>query len=439
MYKRRTLMRKILFRISILVMVAVTSLSFTACSLFQLQNDKKEPTLTESSTTTETVVFNTESTGRELMDKVQAVAMVERSIVAISTDTGRGSGVIVDMAVLDSNNNLTEEEGEFYILTCHHVISSAGNVTVYLPDREGDNYGESDYDENNEFVYEGVIGGKNRNYSVTLVGGDATSDVAILKLTITDSEVAETIVKAKIAPINSEIYSIKKGEDVFAIGNPTGELPGTVSVGTISYINRETTISDVGNMTLLQLNVDIYHGSSGGGLFNMYGELIGITNAGSDTNSGLNYAIPYVIDALNGKADNGFVNIAQHLAGTVTENNYGYVSGRLQKFGFVAQQEIVQTTSGETTIVKAASIESGSKSAVSGLQVGDIISKATINDGTPTTITKLADLTGVITSLKKGDRITLTIERVYFRDYETKTLSPMTAEQLIFCDTGIYA
>ena len=434
-------MKRFLIKTLIFAMAVATCLSFTACSLFHIPRGNNQ-NLPDSSVAAENVVFNTDVSGRTLMNKVDAIAKVERSVVAIRMQTSSsvsfGSGVIVDMSVLDSSNNLSKESTEFYILTCHHVVSMKGNITVYVPDKEGDNFGESDYDENGQYVFSGVIGGTNRNYSVILIGGDATSDIAVLKLTVDDSSVANNIVKSPIAPVNPSVYSLKKGEDVFAIGNPSGTLPGTVSVGTISYINRETNISDVGNMTLLQINVDIYHGSSGGGLFNYYGELIGITNAGSDENSGLNYAIPYVINPLNGRADNGFVNVAQHLAGTFTANNYGYISGRMKKFGFTVQQENATTDGGQVSVVTVTLIESGSKAEAAGMHTGDIISTISVNGGTAKSVSTIDDLTSVMQSLKKGDTVKIVVERVYYRGYETKTLSDMTAEQLIFCDTGIY-
>jgi S1-C subfamily serine protease len=136
---------------------------------------------------------------------------------------------------------------------------------VYIPDMEGDNYGEDDY--NSNFTFTGRIGAEKYNTEITLVGGDATSDVALLKLNIKGSGITkDNLVKASFT---TSTYSPRVGEDVFAIGNPTGLLPGTVSCGTISYINRSANVSEIGEMTLLQLDIDTYHGSSGGALFNL--------------------------------------------------------------------------------------------------------------------------------------------------------------------------
>ena len=76
------------------------------------------------------------------------------------------------------------------------------------------------------------------------------------------------------------------------MGNPTGYLPGTVTKGIVSYINREVSVEDIGTMTLIQVDAAINHGNSGGGLFNLAGELIGVVNSGADDYQGLNFAIP---------------------------------------------------------------------------------------------------------------------------------------------------
>ena len=83
------------------------------------------------------------------------------------------------------------------------------------------------------------------------------------------------------------------GQDVIAIGNPLGSLGGTVTTGIISALDREI---DVGGtmMNLLQTNAAVNPGNSGGGLFNMSGELVGIVNAKSSGENveGLGFAIP---------------------------------------------------------------------------------------------------------------------------------------------------
>jgi len=107
------------------------------------------------------------------------------------------------------------------------------------------------------------------------------------------------------------------GESVLAVGNPLGELGGTVTSGIVSALNRSVTIqgtSSTNTMSLIQMDASVSPGNSGGGLFNMNGELIGLVNAKSSSSDaeGLGFAIPI----------NDAIKVAQDLL----EN--GYVSGR---------------------------------------------------------------------------------------------------------------
>ena len=426
-------MKKLTLKILILAMSIITAFSAVGCSAFLKEFGTLE-NLPNSGDSAHAVVVNKHSNDREKMDKEDAIEKVRRSVVAIGmslsdSSVAYGSGVIVDISRTDEQGNNMDSENVFYILTCHHVIDNKGEVVVYVPDKEGDNSGESDY--NTDFAFSGKIGGTFTG-AVTLIGGDQESDIALLRLDVLNTNVSkDDIVKASLAP--SDGYTMKVGEDVFAIGNPSGTLPGTVSVGTISYINRETSISEVGHMTLLQINTDIFHGSSGGALFNMYGEVIGVTNAGSDKYIGICYSIPYVIDVANGTNDNGFINIATQLLGSYTGENYGYITDRLEKFGFTGQE-----VTGAEGVVKVSDITQGSQAASVGIKVEDVIKSAKINDGTVVEIDSIATLSGVVTSLAKGDVLTLVLQRKkgYF-DYTTVTVT-MQAKQFIFCDTGVY-
>lgn len=268
---------------------------------------------------TSQVNFNVDNSSQDL-SRVEVAEKVRRSVVKIDLNTpttsSSASGVIVDiMGGLGAN--------EYYVLTCHHVVSGGGDITVYVPDDNARNEGDLDYDENYAFV--GVIGDKTPTLtksSVMLIGGDRDTDVAVLKLSVGNRKnkngQSVSIVKSTVAP---STYQYKYAEEVFAIGNPSGSLPMTYLDGVISYENRLIRLDPVGYMNLLQLNCLITHGSSGGGLFNMKGQLIGITNAGSDQDKGMNYAIPF-------SGEEGFVEIATKLIKSNTTKNFGYIDGR---------------------------------------------------------------------------------------------------------------
>ena len=186
------------------------------------------------------------------------VNMIADSVVEISTETvtnsswvgqyvqsGAGSGVIIS------------KEG--YVVTNNHVIDGADNITVRLTD--------------------------STEYAAYLVGTDPDTDIAVLWIDPDGRELS-------VAPLGSS-FDLVVGEDIIAIGNPLGELGGTVTEGIISATARDIAI-DGKLMTLLQISSPINPGNSGGGLFNRAGQLVGVVNAkcSSDDVEGLGFAIP---------------------------------------------------------------------------------------------------------------------------------------------------
>ncbi|MBQ9718501.1 MAG: trypsin-like peptidase domain-containing protein, partial [Clostridia bacterium] len=115
------------------------------------------------------------------------------------------------------------------------------------------------------------------------IGADADSDIAVLKIE------AQGLTFAVAG--NSDNLAV--GEEVVVVGNPLGELGGTVTNGIVSATEREMEVNGV-TMSLIQSNAAVNPGNSGGGMFNMKGELIGIVNAKSSGTGieGLGFAIP---------------------------------------------------------------------------------------------------------------------------------------------------
>ncbi len=192
------------------------------------------------------------SAGEDAFAISEVVRMVKNSVVVITTHSGNlqagaGSGVII------------HEDG--YILTCHHVVEGDYTIIVTLSD------GTS-------------------KYEAELVGSDEKSDLAVLKI----KPVAE---QPLTAAKHGKSGALVVGERVVAIGNPLGTLGGTVTDGIISATERQIQTEN-GNMTLLQTNAAINSGNSGGGLFNLKGELIGVVNAkyAASGVEGLAFAIP---------------------------------------------------------------------------------------------------------------------------------------------------
>ena len=206
---------------------------------------------------------NSEFKGKiETIDVSNVVKQCLPTVVEIRTETatsgnnpfqqyvsqGAGSGVIIS------------ENG--YIVTNHHVIDQATSIQV--------------------------ITTNGKTYKGTLIGSDAQTDLAIVKIEASELPFATVGNSTKI----------EVGDTAIAIGNPLGSLGGTVTTGIISALNREITIEGE-TMTLLQTDAAINPGNSGGGLFDQSGNLIGIVNAKQSAAGieGLGFAIP-ISDAL---------------------------------------------------------------------------------------------------------------------------------------------
>ena len=183
----------------------------------------------------------------ELYSKCSASVVGIMSMYEGVDGYGWGSGVVLT--------------ADGYIITNSHVISEADSATVVL---------------SNGLEYEAF-----------LVGEDTQSDIAVLKIE------ARGLIPASFG--NSNEMSV--GDGVVAIGNPLGiDFSGTLTDGIISAINRSVDYNGV-KLTLLQTNAAINEGNSGGPLFNMYGQVIGITNmkmvnTSDVTIEGIGFAIP---------------------------------------------------------------------------------------------------------------------------------------------------
>ena len=227
------------------------------------------------------VATSTAATAGGDLTYAQVAALVKDSVVEINTEYttrnswfqyttgGAGSGVIIS------------QDG--YIITNAHVIldenmqNVADTVTVRLTNGE--------------------------EYKAEVERYDADEDIAIIKID------ASGLTPARVGDSDKLVV----GEELVIVGNPLGELGGSVSNGIVSATEREIQVGGV-TMHLIQTNAAVNPGNSGGGMFNMKGQLVGIVNAKSSGSGieGLGFAIP----------------INQAL--TVTEQllTYGYVRGR---------------------------------------------------------------------------------------------------------------
>lgn len=257
---------------------------------------------------------------------------------------GAGSGVVIS------------EDG--YIITNDHVVEGAETVKVTLPD--------------------GSI------HDAKVIGTDSTTDIAVIKIEV-----------GGLTPVVvGDSDTLILGEPILAIGNPTGTLGGTVTNGIMSALNREIVIGNT-SMNLLQFSAAVSPGNSGGGLFNMQGNLVGVVNAksGADNTEGIGFAIP--------------VNTAMRVAEELIDK--GFVSRPAMGVTVVQIVEgdpVASELGYETPGVYIQDIMDGGAAQKAGLQTGDRILSA---EGMPVQIN--SDLTGIINQKKVGDTLTLEVDR----------------------------
>ena len=293
----------------------------------------------------------------------QVADLVSPSVVVITTEqvvysqwswygqnqveSGAGSGVIIS--------------SDGYILTCAHVVDGASNITVTIGDKD---------------------------YTATLVGEDTTSDIAVIKID------ANGLTPATVGDSDS----LKVGQNVMAVGNPLGELGGTVTGGMISALNRSVTIqgtNSTNTMSLIQMDASVSPGNSGGGLFNMNGELVGIVNAKSSSSDaeGLGFAIPI----------NDAIKVAQELL----EN--GYVTGRPYlgiTYLAVTDAQTAQQLGVNAYGVYIVDVTKGGPADQAGLKAGDRIVSV---DGSE--IAAKDDLGTLMQNHSAGDTLSITVAR----------------------------
>ncbi len=260
---------------------------------------------------------------------------------------GAGSGVIVS------------DDG--YIVTNNHVIC----------DTENDN------------TLANTIKVKLRNgteYTASVVGTDADADIALIKIEASD------LTPAVWGDSDKAIV----GEQVLAIGNPLGSLGGTLTVGYISATSREIEVDNV-KMTLIQTDAAVNPGNSGGGLFDLNGNLIGVVNAKSYGTEidGLGFAIPS--------------NDAKETVEQLLE--YGYVKGKVFiGVSFYEYNSGFYSSFGSSAMLMVYGTEAGYNDDV--LEQGDIILSM---DGEE--VASVADVKAILKNHKVGDKIPVSILR----------------------------
>ncbi len=302
--------------------------------------------------------LTTNNTGKSLTT-VQVYELTVNSVVGINTQITTNAFGQEAVQASSGSGFILSEDG--YIMTNAHVVDGATTIEVAL--FNGD------------------------SFPAELVGADSSFDIAVLKI------------EGRGMPAVSvgDSDTLKVGEEVVAIGNPLGELTFTMTNGILSALDREINI-DGNPQSMLQTNAAINSGNSGGPLFDMDGNVIGVTSAkysGSTltgtTIEGLGFAIP--------------INDALKVAYDLVE--YGYVRG--QAYLGVTVATLDSTTAAYYSLPVGPRVEavvSGGCAEQAGIRVGDIIVSFNGEE-----VENNAGLLSALKHVKAGDAVDVTVFR----------------------------
>jgi len=279
-------------------------------------------------------------------DPAKVYAQNKRSVVAISNQSS-STNIFGQVTQTASSGSGFIVSSDGYIVTNYHVIQGAKSLTVIT------------YDET--------------EYTATVVGYDDGNDFALLKVDAADLP-AVTLGSSS---------ALIEGDQVAAIGNPLGELTNTLTVGVISAKDRDVEF-ETSIINMLQTDAAINPGNSGGPLFNMRGEVVGITTAkiSSEAVESLGFAIPIddVKDMITQLIDKGYLS-TPYMGVSINNSRDGvgvYVTG----------------------------VEAGYPAATAGIRTGDLI--VGVDDYETTTLNQL-DL--VLRSFKPGQTVSVFVYR----------------------------
>lgn len=328
-----------------------------------------ESKINDSSNST---LLNAEELYEKVKDTVVLVYNYQRQTgYAEPMKYGSGSGVVFT--------------SDGYVITNAHVVEGADKMTVVAPD-----YKDPD---------------TTKEYEATVVGSDTYSDLAVLKISRDDPFEYATL---------GDSDTVRVGQDVCVLGNPK-QLLNSLTKGIVSGLGRASASNSAYGTSTIQIDAAINSGNSGGGLFDMYGNVIGIidyklvsnTSASID-NIGFAITINEAKPVINDLMTKGYVTNRPGLG--INGEEISEYSAYMQ--GLESGGVYVTYISEDMPVAK------------SGLKVGDIISK--VNG---TAVSSVTDIQNIIAELNIGDTVELTVYRAGATGrYTTKTINVELAE-----------
>lgn len=293
---------------------------------------------------------------RDELSIVEVAQMCTESVVSITVKTFNeeytGGSAYTETVLGHGTGVIVRENG--YILTCHHVIDGADAIYVTLNHKT--------------------------EHKAELVGCDEKFDLAVIRVDMEELPAAEI----------GDSDTSKTGEGVVIIGNPLGEFGSSVSAGVLSAPTRELTIAGV-PLRLMQTDAAVNPGNSGGGMFNMQGELIAMVNAKISASGieGIGFAIP--INTIREKID------------SIINNGH---AGKTAALGVGTKTAKCYIDGQEIDCLEVVSVREGGAADVAGIRVGDFLLSA---DGKK--LENNDDLSLIIKYHSAGDQIEIEVCR----------------------------
>lgn len=321
---------------------------------------------------TNSTLLNAEELYEKVKDTVVLVYNYQRQTgYAEPVKYGSGSGVVFT--------------SDGYVITNAHVVEGADKMTVVAPD-----YKNSD---------------NTKEYEATVVGSDTYSDLAVLKISRDDPFEYATL---------GDSDTVRVGQDICVLGNPK-QLLNSLTKGIVSGLGRASASNSAYGTSTIQIDAAINSGNSGGGLFDMYGNVIGIVDyklvsnsQASIDNIGFAITINEAKPVINDLMTKGYVTSRPGLG--INGEEISEYSAYMQ--GLESGGVYVTYISEDMPVAK------------SGLKVGDIISK--VNG---TAVSSVTDIQNIIAELNIGDTVELTVYRAGTTGrYTTKTINVELAE-----------
>lgn len=277
-----------------------------------------------------------------------SVEKVSQSVVSIKVTSSYNGGFYGEYTVEENGSGVIVSDSGYIATNCH-VVDGAKTVTVYLSD--------------------------NSEYPATVVGKDSKTDLAVIKIECD---------KALKPVVFADSSTLRLGDFVFAIGNALGKYSGSVTMGIISSLSRSVKVNSE-TMEMLQTDVALNSGNSGGGLFDSHGYLVGIVSAkeANSESEGVGFAIPAnvaktVVDDIivhgyvTGRPTLGFETVditsmreAQYYGvewigvyiSSVKENSYGETAGlKSRDYIYSVNGEVISSTDRLEEILEESSI-----------------------------------------------------------------------------------